>query len=145
MSLRGKFGSVNFRFHIDITPPAWQFSSSDGIRELLQPDNQTNNRKDITMKFMITWQFQPGKLHETLSQFAKMTPEQDKADRGSVKLIGRWHDLARGRGVIICESDSAEAMSDWALNWNSTLNLDVAVVLDDDEARALGKKRAKRS
>ena len=85
------------------------------------------------MKFMITWQFQPGKLHDTLSHFAQMTPEQDKAD------------LARGRGVIICESDSAEAMSDWALNWNRTLDLDVAVVLDDNEARALGKKRANRS
>jgi hypothetical protein len=112
----------------------------------LQHDNKTNNRKDITMKFMITWQFQPGKLHDTLSHFAQMTPEQDAADRGSsIKLIGRWHDFARGRGVIICEADSAEAVSDWALNWNSILDLDVAVVLDDNEARALGKKRAKRS
>jgi hypothetical protein len=74
-----------------------------------------------------------------------MTPEQDKADQGGIKLIGRWHDLARGRGVIICESDSAEVVSNWALNWNSILDLDVAVVLDDNEVRALGKKRAKRS
>lgn len=97
------------------------------------------------MKFMITWRFQPGKLHEGLAHFAQMTPEQDKADQGSsIKLIGRWHDLTRGRGVIICESDSAEAVSNWALNWNSILDLDVAIVLDDNETRALGKKRAKR-
>ena len=96
------------------------------------------------MKFMITWQFRPGKLHDGLSQFSQMTPEQDQADHGSgIKLIGRWHDLPRGRGVAICESDSAEAVSNWALNWNSILDVDVAVVLEDAETRALGKKRTK--
>src|SRR5258707_7638228 len=68
------------------------------------------------MKFMITWQFHQGKLHEGYSQFFKMTPEQDAADRGSrIKQIGRWHDLARGRGVVICESESTEAVANWAL------------------------------
>ena len=90
------------------------------VRVSLQHNNETNNRKNITMKFMITWQFHQGKLHEGYSQFFKMTPAQDAADRGSrIKLIGRWHDLARGRGVIICESDSAEAVANWALNWNT--------------------------
>jgi hypothetical protein len=96
------------------------------------------------MKFMISWQFHPGKLSDALAVFSQMTPEQDKQDHGPhIKLIGRWHDLARGRGVAICESDSAEAISNWALNWNSLLDADIAVVLDDEETRALGKKRAK--
>ena len=96
------------------------------------------------MKFMITWQVHKGKIHEALFHFAKMTPAEDKADIGSqIKLIGRWHDLARGRGVAICESDSAEAVSNWALNWNGVLDADVAVVLDDKETRALVKNRAK--
>ena len=83
---------------------------------LLQHDNKANNRKPPHMKFMITWQFRPDKLHDGLSQFSLMIPEQDQADHGSgVKLIGRWHDLPRGRGVAICESDSAEAVSNWAL------------------------------
>ena len=94
------------------------------------------------MKFMITWQFHQGKLHGALSQFSKMTPEQDAADRGSrIKQIGRWHDLARGRGVCICESDSTEAVANWALNWNSLLDVDIVPVLDDDETRTLGKSR----
>ena len=96
------------------------------------------------MRLLITWQLRPGKLHEALSLFSQMTPEQDQTDHGSaIKLIGRWHDLLRGRGVTICESDSAEAVSNWALNWNSITDLDVAVVLDDNETRALGKKRMK--
>ena len=54
----------------------------------LQHDNKANNRKPPHMKFMITWQFRPGKLHDGLSQFSQMTPEQDQADHGSgVKLI----------------------------------------------------------
>ena len=94
------------------------------------------------MKFMITWQFHQGKLHEALSRFSKMTPEQHVADRGSrIKQIGRWHDPARGRGVVICESENAEAVANWALNWNSLLDADVVPVLDDNETRALGKSR----
>lgn len=97
------------------------------------------------MKFMINWQFHPGKLHEGLAQFSQMTPEEDAIDHGkNIKLIGRWHDLARGRGVAICESDSGEAVSNWALNWNGILDVEVSVVLDDAEVRALGKKRAKK-
>jgi len=98
------------------------------------------------MKFMINWQFHPGKLHEGMSHFYQMTPKDDAADHGKdIKLIGRWHDLARGRGVIILESDSGEAVSNWALNWNNILDAEVSVVLDDAEVRALGKKRAKKS
>ena len=97
------------------------------------------------MKFMINWKFHPGKLHEGLAVFSKMTPEQDAADRGDrIKMIGRWHDVGRGRGVVICESDDAEAVSAWALNWNAIMDCDTAIVLDDAETRALGKKRAKR-
>ena len=52
------------------------------------------------MKFMITWQFHPGKLADGLAHFSEMTSKEDEQDRGvSIKLIGRWHDLARGRGV----------------------------------------------
>jgi Protein of unknown function (DUF3303) len=48
-----------------------------------------------------------------------------------------WHAVA----VIICESDSADALANWALNWNSLLDVDIAPVLDDEETRALGKSR----
>jgi hypothetical protein len=92
------------------------------------------------MKLMVTWQMHPGKLQDTLAKFAKMTPEQDQALAGKkVKLIGRWHDLARGRGVAIFESDSAAAFSKYALAWNGFMDMDVSVVLDDEETRALGR------
>jgi hypothetical protein len=98
------------------------------------------------MKFMANWRVHEGKLHQVIPHFSQMTPEQDQADMGSrIKLIGRWHDLARGRGVAICETDSAGAMAAWALNWNNVLDLDIAVVLDDKEARELCKSHLKKS
>ncbi len=91
------------------------------------------------MKFMVTWQLHPGKLHETLAKFAKMTAEQEQALGGNqVKIVGRWHDLVRGRGVAILETDNAKALSQYSLAWNQVMELDIAPVVDDGEARTLG-------
>ena len=70
-----------------------------------------------------------------------MTDADDEADRGGVKLIGRWHDLASASGVAICESDDAAAVQSWAMNWNSVLDPEITPVLDDDEAKATVKKK----
>jgi hypothetical protein len=96
------------------------------------------------MKFMGTWQIHEGKIQQAYDVFSKMTSAQDAADRGKdIKLVGRWHDVAGGRGVLICETDSAEALEKWSLNWNGILNSTWTPVVDDDEARALYKSRAK--
>ena len=98
------------------------------------------------MKFMITWRLYSGKLPEALTVFSNMTPEQIRGEFGpGVKLTGRWHDLARGRGVAVCETDSAEALAGWLLKWNHMMDLDVAVVTDDQETRAIWKRQAQES
>ncbi|HSH10126.1 MAG TPA: DUF3303 family protein [Oceanipulchritudo sp.] len=95
------------------------------------------------MKFLITWQIHEGKLHETLALFSQMTPKQEKALMGKeMKLLGRWHDLVRGTGAAIYQTDSAETISAFSLSWNQYMDLDISVVLDDAETRALGKAMA---
>lgn len=92
------------------------------------------------MKFLVTWQMQPGRLQETLAKFAQMSPEQEQALMGpDVQLLGRWHDLVRGQGAAVFEAASAEALSRYALAWNGVMDLDLSLVLDDAEARALGQ------
>lgn len=92
------------------------------------------------MKIMITWQFHESKLHETLAMFSQMSNEQERALMGeNLKLLGRWHDLVSGKGCAVFESDSADAVSAYALNWNKYMDLDLSVVVDDDEAKAIGK------
>ena len=94
------------------------------------------------MKFMVSWRIHPDKRQAAFNAFSQMTAEDDKKDMGSkIKLIGRWHDLSEFTGVAICESDDAQALAGWALNWNNVLDVKTVLVLDDDEARAVGKKK----
>ena len=97
------------------------------------------------MKFMVTWQFHPGKLGEALQVFSKMTAEDDARNYGNVKPIGRWHDVTRGRGVAIVEAESAADLAHWALHWNGMLDLEVTPVLDDEETRQVGREQAQQS
>lgn len=93
------------------------------------------------MKFLITWQIHEGKLHDTLALFAQMSEEEEKAlMTEDVQLLDRWHDLVRGSGAAIFEATSVEALSAYALNWNRFMDLDIAAVVDDAGARALGKQ-----
>ena len=96
------------------------------------------------MKFMVNFRIHEDKRHEALKTFSQMTAEDDQADMGErVTLIGRWHDLASFTGVAIVESDDAQAIASWALNWNSSLDIEVTPVLDDEEAREVGRKKFK--
>ena len=72
----------------------------------------------------------------------QMTTEDDAADLGpDITLVGRWHDLASGRGAAIIECDSAEAVSSWVYNWSEVISSTVTPVLDDDGARAVIKAK----
>lgn len=94
------------------------------------------------MKFMVSWRVHPDKRQAVFNAFSQMSPEDDKKDLGDkVRLIGRWHDLSQFTGVAICESDDASAVASWALNWNSVLDVQTSLVLDDEETRAVGKKK----
>ena len=94
------------------------------------------------MKFMLRWRIHDDKRHDGFKTFSQMTAQDDQADMGErVKLIGRWHDLVGFTGVAIAESDDPQAIANWALNWNSILDVEVTPVLDDEEARAVGRKR----
>lgn len=94
------------------------------------------------MKFMLSWTIHEDKRHEAFTAFSQMSEADDAADRGDgIRLIGRWHDLVSFTGVAICESDDLQAVSSWALNWNGVLDIDIVPVLDDSEAKQLGRKK----
>jgi hypothetical protein len=94
------------------------------------------------MKFLITWRVHEEKRHDVFKGFSEMTADDDAADMGEgVRLIGRWHDLVGFTGAAIAESDDAQAVSNWLLNWNGVLDADMTLVLDDEEARAVGRRR----
>lgn len=91
---------------------------------------------------MLTWRVHPDKRQAVFNAFSQMTAEDDKKDLGEkIRLIGRWHDLSQFTGVAICESDDAQAVASWALNWNNVLDLETVLVLDDEEARNVGRNK----
>lgn len=93
------------------------------------------------MKFMITWRLHPEKRHEAFETFSAMSDADDAADMGDeIELIGRWHDLQQFKGVAICETSDPHSLAAWLLNWNSVLDVEAVPVLDDAEARAVGRK-----
>jgi Domain of unknown function (DUF3303) len=94
------------------------------------------------MKFLISWRVHDDQRQDVFAAFSEMTAEDDAADKGDVKLIGRWHDLVGFTGVAVCEADDLAPVANWILNWNAVLDAEVTPVLDDEEARAIGRARS---
>lgn len=63
----------------------------------------------------------------------------------SIEVLGRWHDLVNLRGVAICETDDAEALSRWLLDWNAAADFEISVVHTDEEAHAIAEEMAAQS
>ena len=92
------------------------------------------------MKFMGTWTISQEKWLPILRQWASLTAEQ-RADAGAnVKVLGRWHDFASRRGVIIMESDDIAAVQRYVGRWNPHMDIELTPVLDDEEAAAGAKQ-----
>jgi hypothetical protein len=92
------------------------------------------------MKFLVTWKVHEDKRHEALKSFSAMSDEDDSRDLGGVRLLGRWHDLIGFTGAAIAETDDPNALSAWLLNWNGIIDVQSVPVLDDNEARELGRQ-----
>ncbi len=93
------------------------------------------------MKFSLTWSSDPSTRHDAYKTFAQMSDDDDVADHPGVTLVGRWHDVVAGQGVLICESDDLAAVQGWAFNWNDVVNIEIRPVLDDDECKAMLKTK----
>ncbi len=93
------------------------------------------------MKFLLTWSGEVDKRHEAYETFAKMSDADDAADHPGVTLVGRWHDITAGQGALVCESDDLAAVQSWTFNWNGVLDLEIRPVLDDNECKAMLRKK----
>lgn len=93
------------------------------------------------MKFMGSWKIHEDKRHEVLDMFAKMDLEEYKTQHGpEIKFLGRWHDLARLRGWLLFETDNLEAVNLWLTIWTGVCDIEIAPVVEDDEAHATMRK-----
>lgn len=92
------------------------------------------------MKFMVHWRTHPEKRMEVISGWIGRSPEE-RAELGSgLKMIGRWHDVVEGTGVLIVEADRAEDLAHYLTGWSFVMDLTAVPVLDDEESAAALKK-----
>ena len=92
------------------------------------------------MLLMIEFKMNHEQKMETFEAFAGMTADDDAAieQAHGFKMIGRWNDIANGRGVAIVEAESAEAVHGFLLMWARTCDImNITPVLDDQGARAV--------
>ena len=91
------------------------------------------------MKFMVHWSIDEDKWLPILKKWSSMT-RKERADAGrGVKIIGRWHDMCARKGVAVLETTDLEAMQRYLGQWNASMDLNVAPVVDDEESAAVAK------
>jgi hypothetical protein len=85
------------------------------------------------MLFMGHWRFSPANRNAAIERFLKTggVPPQ------GVKMLGRWHDVAQGKGIMICEAEDASALARWVLDWSDLMDMEVCPALNDEQLGAV--------
>ena len=92
--------------------------------------------------FWIQYEFNSDKKVEGNKLFAGLTQEQDVADAGKCRPLGRWHDLGAGSGMAIAAARSEEDVYKWAFNWAGMCNCKIVPVLTDLQSRAVIRSKS---
>jgi len=51
-----------------------------------------------------------------------------------IKMLGRWHAIAGGKGVLISESNDPMAIAQWIQEWSDLMSFDIYPALNDEDA-----------
>ena len=92
--------------------------------------------------YWIQYQFNSDKKVEGNKLFAGLTQEQDVADAGNCRPLGRWHDLGAGSGMAIAAARSEEDVYRWAFNWAGMCDCKIVPVLTDLQSRAVIRSKS---
>ena len=92
------------------------------------------------MKFKANYSVPQNNWLPTLKKFTSMSSQEQTNAGEGVKIIGRWHDVAARTGVVIFESDDLAAVQRYIGKWNPYMDIDLAPVLDDEEATIVGRQ-----
>jgi len=80
------------------------------------------------MKYMAIWSYEPAQMQAITERFQAtggLPPE-------GVTMLGRWFDVAGGRGLLVAETDDLIAITRWTREWSDLMDFDVFPVLDDE-------------
>jgi hypothetical protein len=91
------------------------------------------------MLFHIEYELFSDLKEQAQAYFADMSEEEIATEfPEGMTVIGRWHDIANGSGLMIADVSSEEALTSWMYGWSSLATFPVVKpVLDDGSARRL--------
>lgn len=91
------------------------------------------------MLFHIEYELFSDLKEQAQAYFADMSEEEIATEfPEGMTVIGRWHDIANGAGLMIADVSSEEALASWMYGWSSLATFPVVKpVLDDGSARRL--------
>lgn len=81
------------------------------------------------MKYITTWIYEPSNVEAITERFKKTGGQPPEG----VTMLGRWFDVAGGRGFALTESTDPIAMSKWTRDWSDLMSFEVTPVLDDEQ------------
>jgi hypothetical protein len=87
--------------------------------------------------YLIQYRFNDGCRVQGNELFANLTEEQDTADAGNCRPLGRWHDLGTGSGAAIAAATNEKDIYAWAYNWASMCECTITPVLTDSQCRSI--------
>ena len=86
---------------------------------------------------MIKYKFHQDKKMDGYQAFAGLSKEQDEADSGNCRPLGRWHDIGGGSGMAIAGAKNEEDIYKWAFNWTEICDCHIVPVLTDKQSRVV--------
>jgi len=79
------------------------------------------------MIFVTVWSYAPENRDAIQARF-KATGGPPPA---GVKMLGRWHAVGGGKGVVVVESNDPKAIAKWTQEWSDLMSFESYPVLDD--------------
>jgi hypothetical protein len=85
--------------------------------------------------YTIEYEFAKDKKSQGYKVFGGLTEEQDRADAGNCRSLGRFHDMGTGTGLAIAAARNESDLYAWAFNWADMCDCKITPVLNDEDAR----------
>jgi hypothetical protein len=85
------------------------------------------------MTFLLSWEISAENRDAALARFNEtggLPPE-------GVTMVSRWHEAGGRAGFAVAESDSAEAIAAWTMQWSDLLTFRVTPVVNDAQFAAI--------
>ena len=85
--------------------------------------------------YAISYDF--GRDRRNVSSFFPTVEDRTEYRLRPIRLLGRWHDLASGTGLIVCASTSSKDLQSWISRWMHLCSFEIRPVVTDSDLRDL--------